>query len=58
MEDTHICITDLAKTFGDNVLGEEAISFYGVSSLTNFGCPLAVYSNITQVIKSFANLVN
>ncbi|XP_057420549.1 probable protein phosphatase 2C 27 [Lotus japonicus] len=30
MEDTHICIGDLAKKFGYNVLGEEAISFYGV----------------------------
>ncbi|KAJ8560790.1 hypothetical protein K7X08_022650 [Anisodus acutangulus] len=30
MEDTHICISDLAKNFGHNVLGEDAISFYGV----------------------------
>ncbi|KAG5564224.1 hypothetical protein RHGRI_000428 [Rhododendron griersonianum] len=30
MEDTHICITDLAKNFGYHVLGEEVISFYGV----------------------------
>ncbi|XP_004287235.1 PREDICTED: probable protein phosphatase 2C 27 [Fragaria vesca subsp. vesca] len=31
MEDTHICIGDLAKKFGYNVLNdEEAISFYGV----------------------------
>ncbi|XP_058180937.1 probable protein phosphatase 2C 27 [Rhododendron vialii] len=30
MEDTHICITNLAKNFGYNVLDEEAISFYGV----------------------------
>ncbi|KAL7221838.1 hypothetical protein ACSBR1_023725 [Camellia fascicularis] len=30
MEDTHICITDLAQNFGCNLLGEEAISFYGV----------------------------
>ncbi|XAR66815.1 Phosphoprotein phosphatase [Bertholletia excelsa] len=30
MEDTHICITDLAKKFGCNLFGEEAISFYGV----------------------------
>nr|GME20953.1 probable protein phosphatase 2C 27 [Ipomoea batatas] len=30
MEDTHICITDLAKSFGDGILGEEAVSFYGV----------------------------
>lgn len=34
MEDTHICITDLAKNFG-HILGEDAISFYGVSSLTS-----------------------
>ncbi|CAN4103626.1 unnamed protein product [Withania somnifera] len=30
MEDTHICIADLAKNFGYNILGEDAISFYGV----------------------------
>lgn len=35
MEDTHICIADLAKNFGLNILGEDAISFYGVSSLTS-----------------------
>ncbi|KOM32943.1 hypothetical protein LR48_Vigan01g249900 [Vigna angularis] len=32
MEDTHICIGDLAKKFGNNELSEEAISFYGVRS--------------------------
>ncbi|XP_027364379.1 probable protein phosphatase 2C 27 [Abrus precatorius] len=30
MEDTHICIGDLAKKFNSNVLSEEAVSFYGV----------------------------
>ncbi|MED6206124.1 hypothetical protein PIB30_023988 [Stylosanthes scabra] len=32
MEDTHICIGDLAKRFGynNNLLSEEAVSFYGV----------------------------
>ncbi|OIT29976.1 PREDICTED: probable protein phosphatase 2C 27 [Nicotiana attenuata] len=31
MEDTHICIADLAKNFGQSILGEEeAVSFYGV----------------------------
>ncbi|CAK9187203.1 unnamed protein product [Ilex paraguariensis] len=30
MEDTHICVADLAKNFGYNSLSEEAISFYGV----------------------------
>ncbi|CAN6681329.1 unnamed protein product [Malus baccata var. baccata] len=30
MEDTHLCIGDLAKKFGYNLLSEEAISFYGV----------------------------
>ncbi|TKY54759.1 phosphatase 2C 27 [Spatholobus suberectus] len=30
MEDTHICIGDLAEEFGNNVRCEEAISFYGV----------------------------
>jgi protein phosphatase 2C family protein 2/3 len=31
MEDTHICISDLAKKFGYSLLSEHAISFYGVS---------------------------
>nr|KYP36857.1 putative protein phosphatase 2C 27 [Cajanus cajan] len=30
MEDTHICIGDLAKKFNYDVLSEEAVSFYGV----------------------------
>ncbi|KAI9117176.1 hypothetical protein K1719_011342 [Acacia pycnantha] len=30
MEDTHICIGDLGKEFGCDVLREEVISFYGV----------------------------
>ncbi|KAG4930077.1 hypothetical protein AAZX31_17G102800 [Glycine max] len=30
MEDTHICIGDLAEKFGNNELYKEAISFYGV----------------------------
>ncbi|KAJ9163015.1 hypothetical protein P3X46_022737 [Hevea brasiliensis] len=30
MEDTHICISDLAKKFGYNLLREESVSFYGV----------------------------
>ncbi|MBA0868892.1 hypothetical protein Goshw_020165 [Gossypium schwendimanii] len=30
MEDTHICIADLAKNFGCDLVSEEAISFYGV----------------------------
>ncbi|KAJ6794961.1 putative protein phosphatase 2C 27 isoform X1 [Iris pallida] len=30
MEDTHVCITDLAEKFGYSSLGGEAVSFYGV----------------------------
>ncbi|XWS27116.1 hypothetical protein CRYUN_Cryun26dG0088800 [Craigia yunnanensis] len=30
MEDTHICIADLAKNFDCNLMSEEAVSFYGV----------------------------
>lgn len=30
MEDTHICIQDLAKKFSNKILGEESVSFYGV----------------------------
>ena len=33
MEDTHVCISDLAKKFGCDILDEEAVSFYGVSKL-------------------------
>lgn len=36
MEDTHICIGDLAKKFGYNAVCDEAVSFYGVSPLTDF----------------------
>lgn len=36
MEDTHICIGDLAKKFGYNAVCNEAVSFYGVSPLTDF----------------------
>lgn len=32
MEDTHICINDLAEKFGSNVLDKEAVSFYGVNT--------------------------
>ncbi|KAL2502611.1 putative protein phosphatase 2C 22 [Forsythia ovata] len=30
MEDTHICIPDLAMNFGNSIHGDEAVSFYGV----------------------------
>ncbi|XP_043722985.1 probable protein phosphatase 2C 27 isoform X2 [Telopea speciosissima] len=30
MEDTHVCISDLAKKFGYDVLDREAVSFFGV----------------------------
>ncbi|KAF3622611.1 putative membrane-bound transcription factor site-2 protease-like [Capsicum annuum] len=30
IEDTHICIADIAKNFGHSIRGEESISFYGV----------------------------
>ncbi|PHT57197.1 putative protein phosphatase 2C 54 [Capsicum baccatum] len=30
MEDTNICIADMAKNFGHSIRGEESISFYGV----------------------------
>ena len=36
MEDTHVCIGDLAKKFGYNVLCEDAVSFYGVSHLNDY----------------------
>ncbi|KAJ8437119.1 hypothetical protein Cgig2_016862 [Carnegiea gigantea] len=32
MEDTHVCIADLAKKFGCGTGGDEAISFYGVAN--------------------------
>ncbi|XP_065849332.1 probable protein phosphatase 2C 27 [Euphorbia lathyris] len=30
MEDTHVCITDLAKKFGYDLLRDESVAFYGV----------------------------
>ncbi|KAB2027132.1 hypothetical protein E1A91_D05G013700v1 [Gossypium mustelinum] len=30
MEDTHVCIADLAKDFGRNLMSEDTVSFYGV----------------------------
>ena len=36
MEDTHICIGDLAKKFNYDVPFEEAVSFYGVSHLPHY----------------------
>ncbi|TYJ32100.1 hypothetical protein E1A91_A05G013600v1 [Gossypium mustelinum] len=30
MEDTHVCIADLAKNFGRNLMSEDTVSFYGV----------------------------
>lgn len=30
MEDAHVCISDLAKSFGCNSVDDEVISFYGV----------------------------
>ena len=32
MEDTHVCIADLAKKFGHHSLDREVVSFYGVSN--------------------------
>lgn len=38
MEDTHVCIPDLAKNFGFPSLDNEVVSFYGVNTcrLTDF----------------------
>ncbi|THG21592.1 hypothetical protein TEA_019605 [Camellia sinensis var. sinensis] len=56
MEDTHICITDLAQNFGCNLLGEEAVSFYGVSSLTFFDhCLSAVTVSTINISLLVAN---
>ncbi|MBA0806640.1 hypothetical protein Gohar_022508 [Gossypium harknessii] len=30
MEDTHVCIADLAKDFGRNLMSEDTVSFYGM----------------------------
>lgn len=38
MEDTHVCIHDMAKKFGFSFLNEEAVSFYGVSSMYTSLC--------------------
>lgn len=52
MEDTHICIEDLAMNFGRNLIGEEAISFYGVSSLTSSKSKLCLHQiSVPESIK-------
>lgn len=40
MEDTSVCISDLAKKYGYELLNEKSVSFYGVSSvpIILFGC--------------------
>ena len=58
MEDTHVCITDLAKNFGYDLLGEEVISFYGVSSLTYFARPLSVCCDSLHKYLVRVNVVN
>lgn len=46
MEDTHICIGDLAKKFNYNAPSGEAVSFYGVSYLHHYAdCFLSRISN-------------
>lgn len=71
MEDTHVCIPDLAMNFGYAARGEEAMSFYGVSclicryfSLRRFACELDIdicnTSSITysKLIKKYFRLSN
>ncbi|KAF9614543.1 hypothetical protein IFM89_019206 [Coptis chinensis] len=48
MEDTHICIEDLAKNFGSQHLDAEAISFFGV---TNAGDCRAVLSRLGVAVQ-------
>lgn len=46
MEDTHICIGDLAKKFSYNALSGEAVSFYGVNYLHYYAnCSFSRISN-------------
>jgi hypothetical protein len=36
MEDTHVCIADLAKSFGYPTMDKEVVSFYGVGTCSPF----------------------
>lgn len=55
MEDTHICITNLAEKFGCTLLNKEAISFYGVSSFAYYllQIVLSVVYTIYVLVKHF-----
>ncbi|KAJ8768063.1 hypothetical protein K2173_021003 [Erythroxylum novogranatense] len=56
MEDTHICINDLANKFGCNILSEEAVSFYGVfDGHGGQGAAHFVRDNLPRVIVEDAN---
>jgi hypothetical protein len=57
MEDTHICISDLAKKFGSNLLiSEHAISFYGVSYCPICCLPAILAANEFYVFLLFWSL--
>ena len=56
MEDTHICIGDLAKKSNHNAVGEEAVSFYGVSHLTELA--LYLFINFMNSISFFFKHLN
>ncbi|KAI3827458.1 hypothetical protein L1987_01533 [Smallanthus sonchifolius] len=56
MEDTHICIPDLAKTFNNKFLGEETVSFYGVfDGHGGKGASKFVCDNLPRIIVNDAN---
>ncbi|KAF5789272.1 putative protein-serine/threonine phosphatase transcription factor DBP family [Helianthus annuus] len=56
MEDTHICIPDLARTFNNKYIGEETVSFYGVfDGHGGKGASKFVRDNLPRIIVDDAN---
>jgi hypothetical protein len=51
MEDTHICIPDLARSFNSKLIGDESVSFYGVSSLFIYSKNTDVMSPVYKSLK-------
>lgn len=60
MEDTHVCIPDLAKNFGFPSLDNEVVSFYGVSTCRlahfYFNFPSLIDQSYCQTCKSTRSL--
>lgn len=56
MEDTHICIPDLARSFNSKLIGDESVSFYGVfDGHGGEGASQFVRDNLPRIIVNDAN---